>query len=111
MFKGKTILIAGHVMGSPFVEAAMLRALKKKGDVNIIHVDNAGENLLTKEYLEKNLQAQSLQLELPEIKRPAFKAEALPSWPGGKKFKCNGKHRYENKGGQWLCACGRNMND
>jgi len=30
---------------------------------------------------------------------------------GDKPFICKGKHRYIESAGQWVCQCGRNMND
>jgi hypothetical protein len=28
-----------------------------------------------------------------------------------KGFICKGKHQYENKDGEWVCQCGRSIND
>ena len=29
----------------------------------------------------------------------------------GNRFKCKGKHQYREINGQWICECGRNIND
>jgi hypothetical protein len=38
----------------------------------------------------------------------------LPEMSGygqSKPFICKGKHEYTEQGGQWICQCGRNIND
>lgn len=43
------------------------------------------------------------------IKNEQLKLESIMS--NEKKFKCKGKHQYRLVGTEWICECGRNVND
>jgi len=85
--KGKTALVLGRYLG--FSTAA----------ASVIIEDNLGEKepsyLETEKFIDHFTKT---KMEIPELY-------------GNKKFKCKGKHQYRENNGQWICECGRNIND
>jgi len=99
--KGKTALVLGSHLGFSSAAASVIEQLKDKGIEVVVHdgVDNFGEKepsyLETEKFIDHFTKT---RMEIPEIY-------------GSKQFKCKGKHQYRENNGQWICECGRKIND
>lgn len=97
----KNILVLGNDLGFSTAAASVIDQLKEKGvEVTVVDgVDNFGEAIDNYSETKKFIEHFTNVRDIP------------PLYDGSKQFKCKGKHQYREKNGQWICECGRNIND
>jgi len=91
----KKVAIIGHDLGLSSTTAALIKSLEDKGH-EVVVIDSPDE---------------AKQLPFPKsepliIRNPYPIKEVMTG-----DFVCKGKHQYKEVNGQWICQCGRNIND
>ncbi len=91
----KNIAIIGH--GAAAISAIERKVLEDAG-IDMVEADEV-----------KDLFAQSGEPSCLDLKLTA--PPILETYPNQKQFICKGKHQYRKEGTEWICQCGRNIND
>jgi ketopantoate reductase len=91
----KIAIVGAGIVGSPLV-----KSLQKKVGDDIKVIDMEAKD----KFLTTNIEPFIIDNPYYDIAQGMYFGQSKP-------FICKGKHEYTEQGGQWICQCGRNIND